>query len=110
MVVPRVLQPDSPQGPGLLCSISSSESVICRILSYRLGGEFLSSNLGKDQRGAWWWAWRRPSPLLHTSLQSLHVGVARSVMQREAGSSLHQYILFSLKGAHCEAIPYFGLL
>lgn len=39
----------SPQGPWLLCSISSSESVTLRILSYRLGGEFLSSVLGKDQ-------------------------------------------------------------
>lgn len=40
-----------PQGPGLLCSISSRESVICWILSYRLGGQFLSSALGREQRG-----------------------------------------------------------
>lgn len=54
-----------PQGPGLLCSISSSESVIRWILSYRLGGEFLSSVLGKDQRGLWLWAGRRASPQLY---------------------------------------------
>lgn len=54
----------SPQGPGLLCSISSSEFVICRILSYRLGGEFLSSVLGKEERDGVPWAGRRASPLL----------------------------------------------
>lgn len=54
-----------PQGPGLLWSISSSESVIRWILSYRLGGEFLSSVLGKDQRGVWLWAGRRASPQLY---------------------------------------------
>lgn len=56
-----------PQGPGLLCSISSSESVTCRSLSYRLGGDFWSSVLGKEQRGAGQGAGRRAWPPLGDS-------------------------------------------
>lgn len=101
-----------PQGPGLLCSISSSESVIRRILSYRLGGEFLSSVLGKDQRGGVAVGWEKSIPTtlcLATALVCEGGQKYPSQCDRGAGSGLHQCGFLLLKGANCEPIPYLGL-
>lgn len=75
---------DLPQGPGLLCSISSSESVICWIHSYRLGGDFWSSVLGKGQRGAWRWAGRKAPPPLYLSSKPC-ARAARTALPAAAG-------------------------
>lgn len=80
----------SPQGPWLLCSISSSESVTLRILSYRLGGEFLSSVLGEGPGTEWRWAARRASPQVVCQAQRMT-------------KSIHP-TMFGEQGAHLASI------